>query len=81
MIFDASIFNADEFFNDRFHFVKQQAVWIVLGVAAGAVFYFWDYHQFSKLALPAVIVTVVLLILVLILRPQGLVGRAVVNRV
>lgn len=67
MIFEASIFNADEIFNDRFYFVKQQVLWIALGIAAGMVFYFWDYHKFSKLVLPAMIGTVMLLILVLII--------------
>lgn len=66
MIFDASIYNADQFFDDRFYFVKQQAVWIVLGVAAAAVIYFWDYHSFSKLAVPLMGVTIVLLIMVLV---------------
>lgn len=67
MIFEASIYNAGEVFNDRFYFVKQQLLWIVLGVAAGSVFYFWDYHKYSKLVTPALLITVVLLILVLFL--------------
>jgi cell division protein FtsW len=66
MIFDASIYNADQLFDDRFYFVKQQAVWIFLGVAAGAVAYFWDYHSFSKVAVPLMGVTVMLLVMVLI---------------
>lgn len=67
MIFEASIFNADEFFDDRFYFVKQQVVWIALGITAGMVFYVWDYHKFSKLVLPAMIGTILLLILVLVI--------------
>ncbi len=66
MIFDASIYNADQFFDDRFYFVKQQAVWIALGIAAASVMYFWDYHQFAKLAVPIMGVTIILLILVLV---------------
>ncbi|MFH1547207.1 MAG: putative peptidoglycan glycosyltransferase FtsW [bacterium] len=65
MIFDASIYKADEVFNDRFHFVIQQVIWVIVGTVVAAVFYFWDYHSFSKLALPAVIVSIVLLIVVL----------------
>ncbi|MBN2100628.1 cell division protein FtsW [Candidatus Dojkabacteria bacterium] len=67
MIFEASIYNADTYFDDRFYFVKQQAVWIILGSAGAAIFYFWDYHKFSKLAVPGMIVTFVLLIVVLVI--------------
>lgn len=66
MIFDASIYNADQLFDDRFYFVKQQVVWIILGVAAAAVAYFWDYHIFSKAAVPLMGITVMLLVLVLV---------------
>ena len=66
MIFDASIYNADQFFDDRFYFVKQQVLWIILGIGAGAVLYFWDYHQFTKLAVPLIGLTILLLILVLV---------------
>ena len=37
MIFDASIYNADQFFDDRFYFVKQQILWIIIGGGAAAV--------------------------------------------
>ena len=66
MIFDASIYNADQFFNDRFYFVKQQVVWIALGASVGAIMCYWDYHQFSKLSVPVILGTVGLLVLVLL---------------
>ncbi len=66
MVFEASVFNADFYFNDRFHFVKQQFVWIILGLGAGAFLYFWDYHQFTKLAFPLLGITILLLIVVLV---------------
>lgn len=66
MIFEASIFQANETFGDRFYFVKQQAIWIALGSAGAAVLYFWDYHKYSKLVLPAMMITVFLLVAVLI---------------
>lgn len=65
MIFDASIYKADEVFNDRFHFVTQQAIWVVVGSIIGAFFYFWDYRQFSKLVVPGMAITLGLLVAVL----------------
>jgi cell division protein FtsW len=67
MIFEASIYNADEFFNNRFYFVQQQLIWIVVGLIGGAVAYFWDYRQYSKLAVPAMIIVTFLLILILVI--------------
>ncbi len=68
MVFEASIFNADTYFDDRFYFVKQQAVWVVLGLVVAAVFYLWDYRQFTKshFIIPAVGVTIALLVAVLV---------------
>jgi cell division protein FtsW len=65
MIFDASIYKADEIFNDRFHFVTQQAIWVIVGLIVGSVFYVWDYHQFSKLVIPGMAITLGLLVAVL----------------
>jgi len=65
MIFDASIYKADEVFNDRFHFVSQQFIWIIIGIIVGAFFYLGDYHYFSKLALPGLFISLVLLVAVL----------------
>lgn len=66
MIFDASVYNADQYFNDRFHFARQQVVWILLGITAAGILYFWDYHQFTKLAFPLLGLTIILLITVLV---------------
>ncbi|MBN1618246.1 cell division protein FtsW [Candidatus Dojkabacteria bacterium] len=66
MLFEASIYRAEEYFHDKFYFVKQQFLWIVLGVGAGCIFYLWDYRKLSKLVIPAMIANVVLLIAVLI---------------
>jgi cell division protein FtsW len=73
MIFEASIFNADEYFNNRFYFVQQQVVWILIGSVGGAIAYFWDYRKYAKLAVPALAVCIFLLILILIIPelPEG----------
>lgn len=67
MIFDASVFKANETFGDPFYFLKSQVVWLILGGIMGALAYFWDYRKMLKLSLPILIVIIILLVLVLIL--------------
>lgn len=67
MIFDASVYQANTIFNDQFYFLKSQLVWLLVGIVPATLIYFWDYRKFSKLALPALIITIVLLVAVLAL--------------
>jgi len=67
MIFDASVFQANTVFHDQFYFLKSQLVWLVVGIIPAVLVYFWDYRKILKLAFPALIITVVLLVLVLVL--------------
>jgi cell division protein FtsW len=66
MIFDASVYQANTVFNDQFYFLKSQLVWLVIGSIPALLIYFWDYRKFSKLALPALIGIIILLVAVLI---------------
>ncbi len=66
MIYDASVYQANQIFKDQFYFLKSQLIWLVLGSIPAFIFYIIDYRKLLKLALPALIVTIVLLILVLI---------------
>ena len=36
-IYDASVVDAFRTFNDKFHYVKQQSVWIVIGVVVALI--------------------------------------------
>ena len=67
MIFDASMYIADQVFLDRFHFLSLHLIWLVLGSGVAAVIYFWDYHKILKLAAPSLVIVVILLISVLLL--------------
>ncbi|MBU1119733.1 FtsW/RodA/SpoVE family cell cycle protein [Patescibacteria group bacterium] len=67
MIFDASVYQANTVFNDQFYFLKSQLVWLVMGIIPAVLIYFWDYRKILKLAFPALIITIVLLVLVLVL--------------
>lgn len=66
MIYDASLFRATHDFQDQFHFLQIQAIWIIFSTIPAVIIYFWDYRKFAKLATPAFIILIILLIAVLI---------------
>lgn len=66
MIYDTSSFVAFRDFGDKYHYVKDQFVWILLGLVALSFFSFFDYHKLYSLALPILSVTLLLLILVFV---------------
>jgi len=66
MIYDASSFVAFRDFGDKYHYVKDQFIWIVLGLGALNFFSFFDYHKLHALALPILSGALVLLILVFV---------------
>jgi len=66
MIYDASSFVAFRDFADKYHYVKDQAFWIVLGIIALFSFYYIDYHKFYNLAIPILLTAISLLVLVFI---------------
>ncbi|HPQ79043.1 MAG TPA: putative peptidoglycan glycosyltransferase FtsW [Candidatus Dojkabacteria bacterium] len=67
MIFDASVYKANESFSDPFHFLKLQLVWIIIGLIIGFLLYIYDYRKLQKLSLLGMIISIVSLILVLLL--------------
>lgn len=67
MIFDASVFKANEIFGDPFYFLKSQIGWLIIGGLLATLMYFWDYRKLLKLSLPILIVVIILLVLVLAL--------------
>lgn len=66
MIYDASNFVAFRDFGDKYHYIKGQLVWVVLGLAALTFFSLFDYHKLYSLALPILSIALILLILVFI---------------
>lgn len=66
MIFDASSFVAYRDFADKYHYVKDQFFWVILGFIALTFFSYFDYHRLYSLAIPVLVVALVLLILVFI---------------
>ncbi|PKN02901.1 stage V sporulation protein E [Candidatus Dojkabacteria bacterium HGW-Dojkabacteria-1] len=66
MIYDASVYQANQLFKDQFYFLKQQVLWLFIGTIPAFFFYFIDYRKLLKLALPGLITIIILLILVLV---------------
>ena len=66
MIYEASSYVAFRDFGDKFNYVKDQFLWVIIGFAVLGVASFFDYHKYYNLALPILIVSIILLIAVLV---------------
>lgn len=69
MMFSASFADGYYSHGDGYYYIKKQALWAVLGVAAMCVMAQIDYHKLRKLALPLLGVTYLLLVGVLFTSP------------
>ncbi len=65
-VYSASSYNAQIMYGDSFYFFKKQLVGFILGLAAMIALSFIDYRKLKKWGLPALIVSLVLLVLVFI---------------
>lgn len=66
MVFDASSFEAFNEFGDKLYFIRQQLISAVIGSIFLVFFIFLDYHRLEKYALPLLIISVFLLLLVFV---------------
>lgn len=66
MMFSASYANASYYMDDSYYYIKKQAVFAVLGLAAMIALSYFDYHHLHKFAIPVLIVSIALLGLVLV---------------
>lgn len=65
-IFEASSISAFRKFHDSFYYLKLQLIWFILGIFVMVFLSFFDYHHLYYFSFPALLVTIVFLILVLI---------------
>jgi len=65
MLFSASYAYALANYGDSYHFFKSQLIWAILGIAAMIICSYFDYHKLHKLAVPVLILSYLLLLLVL----------------
>ena len=66
MVFNASIVEGYQEFNDKFHFVRLQSIWAVVGLLGMAVASLIPFSVYKKLSQPIFILALLLLIGVLI---------------
>jgi len=61
MVYDASSFISFRDFGDKYHYVKDQSVWMILGFLGMFFFTKFDYHKLYTIALPLLLVALGLL--------------------
>ncbi len=66
MVYDASVVHALKDFGDSYYYIRQQLIWVVLGVIAAVFLYNFDYHNFKKYSVFLTGVSLVLLVAVFI---------------
>ncbi|MEW6081388.1 MAG: putative lipid II flippase FtsW [Bacillota bacterium] len=66
MVFSASSVKAMVLYEDALYYLKRQALWAVMGLAAAVLFMNMDYRFLKKLALPFFGIGMVLLVMVLV---------------
>lgn len=66
MIFEASNVVAFKTFGDKYHFVKEQFLWFVVGSLGLVITTFIPYKKYYSLSIPAIFFTIITLILVLL---------------
>lgn len=65
-VYNASVVTAERDFGDKYHYVRDQAMWVGLGITAMLIVSFLEYHIWQKIALPFLLGTLVLLFLVFV---------------
>lgn len=66
MVYDAAVVQAFKDYGDKYYYIKQQLVWMVLGLFTLGFFTFFNYQFLRKLALPLFVISLVLLLAVFI---------------
>ena len=66
MIYDASSFIAFRDFSDKYHYIRDQFTWVILGIVGMITCSFFDYRRLQILAVPVMTAAIMLLILVFI---------------
>lgn len=66
IIYDASSFIAFRDFGDKYHYVKDQSIWVGVGFISLIFWSFFDYHKLYNLSLPILLLSLFLLILVFV---------------
>lgn len=66
MVYDASVIQALRDFKDGYYYIRQQLIWVLIGLISLFFFSNFDYKKFKKIALPLLVLSLVLLLAVFI---------------
>src|SRR5687768_8073774 len=66
MIYNSSSYIAFRDFEDKYHYIKEQAVWAAIGMVVLLISSRFPYKNFHTLAIPILIAAIVLLLMVFI---------------
>lgn len=66
MVYDSSQFKAFQDFGDKYYFIRQQVIWVVIGFLSLGFFTFFDYHRLQKFSTLFFLFSILLLILVFV---------------
>ncbi len=66
MVYDSSVIQAFKDYGDKYFYIKQQIIWVGLGLASLFFFSLINYHFLKKIALPLFIISVLFLLAVFI---------------
>lgn len=66
MIFNVSAISALNDFNDKYHYVKEQSRWLVLGIVSMTFFSFFNYKRFFNFSFSLLVGSIILLLAVFI---------------
>lgn len=66
MIYDASSVLAYSVYGNKYKFIQDQIIWVILGFSALFIFTSIDYHKLFNLALPLLVVALALLLMVFV---------------
>lgn len=66
MVYDAAVVQAFKDHGDKYYYIKQQLIWMGLGVVTLFSFTFFNYQFLKKMALPILILSLILLLAVFI---------------
>src|SRR3989344_3173792 len=66
MVYDASVVQGLKDFKDSYYYIRQQLIWVSLGLASTFFFTRFDYKNFKKFSLPLILSSFLLLIAVFI---------------
>lgn len=66
MVYDASVIQGLRDFKDGYYYIRQQMIWVLVGIVSLFFFSQFDYKKFKPLAMPLLFASIALLLAVLI---------------